>query len=86
MRLNNEDVGIPETWVHPTYWLNTWKEIYLFKVDPINERFMWGKSACPTKLVAPNHHIPIDRPKKKKRIFVTEDDVDRVSIKWKSIT
>ncbi|CAI9294805.1 unnamed protein product [Lactuca saligna] len=25
MRLNNENVGIPETWVHPTYWLKTWK-------------------------------------------------------------
>ncbi|CAI9268897.1 unnamed protein product [Lactuca saligna] len=27
MRKNNKDVGLPESWVHPTYWLKTWKEI-----------------------------------------------------------
>ncbi|KAL4555306.1 hypothetical protein LXL04_037922 [Taraxacum kok-saghyz] len=65
MRRNNEAVGIPETWVHPTYWLKTWKEMYAFKVAPINGRLMWEKSVCPTKLLPPKHHVPIGRPKKR---------------------
>ncbi|CAI9265818.1 unnamed protein product [Lactuca saligna] len=44
MRLNNENVGILETWVHPIYWLKTWKEMYVLKVEPINGRFC-GKKA-----------------------------------------
>lgn len=65
MRLNNENVGIPETWVHPTYWLKTWKEMYVFKVEPINGRFLWEKSTCPTKLIPPKYRVPIGRPKKR---------------------
>ncbi|XP_052626741.1 uncharacterized protein LOC128133382 [Lactuca sativa] len=84
MRLNNENVGIPETWVHPTYWLKTWKEMYVFKVETINGRFLWEKSTCPTKLVPPKYRVPIGRPKKKKRRSATEDD--GVYTKWKSIT
>ncbi|XP_052621717.1 uncharacterized protein LOC111896686 [Lactuca sativa] len=82
MRLNNENVGIPETWVHPTYWLKTWKEMYVFKVEPINGRFLWENSTCPTKLVPPKYRVPIGRPKKKRRRSATEDD--GVSTKWKS--
>nr|KAJ0193396.1 hypothetical protein LSAT_V11C800390380 [Lactuca sativa] len=44
IRLNNENVGIPKTWVHPTYWLKTWKEMYVFKVEPIMGDFC-GKKA-----------------------------------------
>lgn len=85
MRLNNEEVGIPETWVHPTYWLKTWKEMYSFKVAPINGRSMWEKSPCPTKILPPKHHVPIGRPKKKRRRSATEGDGDRVSTKTKSV-
>ncbi|KAL7609105.1 hypothetical protein Lser_V15G13262 [Lactuca serriola] len=74
MRRNNENVGIPETWVHPTYWLKTWQEMYSFKIEPINGRMMWAKSTCPTKLLPPKHHVPIGRPKKKRRRSATEDD------------
>nr|KAJ0215940.1 hypothetical protein LSAT_V11C300136200 [Lactuca sativa] len=74
MRRNNENVGIPETWVHPTYWLKTWEEMYSFKIEPINGRMMWAKSTCPTKLLPPKHHVPIGRPKKKRRRSATEDD------------
>ncbi|CAI9269138.1 unnamed protein product [Lactuca saligna] len=84
MRLNNENVGIPETWVHPTYWLKTWKEMYVFKVEPINGRLLWEKSTCPTKLIPPKYRVPIGRPKKKRRRSATEDD--GVSTKWKSVT
>nr|KAJ0209902.1 hypothetical protein LSAT_V11C400164130 [Lactuca sativa] len=58
MRLNNENVGIPETWVHPTYWLKTWKEMYVFKVEPINGSIV--------SLLADQ--------KKKRRRSATEDD------------
>ncbi|CAI9287725.1 unnamed protein product [Lactuca saligna] len=68
MRLNNENVGIPETWVHPTYFLKTWKEMYVFKVEPINGRFLWEKSTCPTKLIPPKYRVPIGKPKKVKKI------------------
>nr|KAJ0204775.1 hypothetical protein LSAT_V11C500294470 [Lactuca sativa] len=64
MRLNNENVGILETWVHPAYWLKTWKEMYFFKVEPINGRFLLEKSTCPTKLIPPKYRVPIGRPKK----------------------
>nr|KAJ0190757.1 hypothetical protein LSAT_V11C800394080 [Lactuca sativa] len=74
MRRYNENVGIPETWVHPTYWLKTWQEMYAFKIEPINGRMMWAKSPCPTKLLPPKHHVPIGRPKKKRRRSATEDD------------
>ncbi|KAJ9566565.1 hypothetical protein OSB04_002531 [Centaurea solstitialis] len=66
MALNAQQVDLPETWVHPTYWLTTWKDMYSFKVEPINGRAYWPKSGCPTTLVAPNHHKQIGRPKKKK--------------------
>lgn len=48
-----------EQWVHPIYWLDTWKEMYQYKVDPINGRSMWPKSKCPTKLLPPKHHTQV---------------------------
>nr|KAJ0218808.1 hypothetical protein LSAT_V11C300133950 [Lactuca sativa] len=53
MRRNSENVGVPETWVHPTYWLKTWQEMYAFKIEPINGSMMCAKSTCPTKLLPP---------------------------------
>ncbi|KAL6499420.1 hypothetical protein OROHE_026083 [Orobanche hederae] len=49
MRRNNRKVGIPETFVHPCYWLSTWKDMYSFKIGPINGRPMWMKSPCARK-------------------------------------
>ena len=40
MRKNKQNIGLPEEWVHSTYWLKTWKEMYSFKVKPINGRIM----------------------------------------------
>lgn len=67
MRKNSKDVGIPETWVHEVYWLKTWKQMYSFKIEPINGRSMWEKSVCPTTLVPPKHRVKIGRAKKKRR-------------------
>ncbi|KAI3503301.1 hypothetical protein L1887_31741 [Cichorium endivia] len=74
MRKNNREVGIPETFVHPCYWLSTWKEMYTFKIDPINGKNMWVKSPCPTTLLPPKHRVTIGRPKKKRRQSAFEKD------------
>nr|KAJ0217465.1 hypothetical protein LSAT_V11C300152520 [Lactuca sativa] len=66
------NVGVPEEWVHATYWLKTWKEMYSFKIEPINGRRMWEKFPCPTTLLPPNHHVPIGRPRKKRRKSAVE--------------
>ncbi|KAL4590452.1 hypothetical protein LXL04_003382 [Taraxacum kok-saghyz] len=42
-----EHVGELYTYVHKVYWLDIWKEMYSFKVDPIKARAMWPKSDCP---------------------------------------
>ncbi|CAI9261781.1 unnamed protein product [Lactuca saligna] len=67
MLKNKEIDKIPEDWVNRTYWLETWKNMYSFTIQPINGRNMWEKSTCPTTLLPPKHHVPIGRPKKKRR-------------------
>nr|KAJ0193176.1 hypothetical protein LSAT_V11C800447490 [Lactuca sativa] len=79
MRRNNENVGIPKMWVHPTYRLKTWEEVYAFKIKPINGRMMWTKSYCPIQLLPPKHHVPIGKTKKKRIRFDTKDDSAGVS-------
>ncbi|CAI9303784.1 unnamed protein product [Lactuca saligna] len=69
---NNEKVGELYTYVHKVYWLDRWKEMYSFKVEPIKGRAMWPKSDCPTTLVPPPHKKAIGRPKKKRRITIEE--------------
>ncbi|KAL4556229.1 hypothetical protein LXL04_038873 [Taraxacum kok-saghyz] len=53
---NREVCGEPEEWVHDCYKLHTWKEMYKYKVEPINGRNMWEKSQCPFTLTHPKHH------------------------------
>ncbi|CAI9300523.1 unnamed protein product [Lactuca saligna] len=67
MLKNKEIDKIPEHWVNRTYWLETWKNMYSFTIQPINGRNMWEKSTCPTTLLPSKHHVPIGRPKKKRR-------------------
>lgn len=74
MRKNDKHVGIPETYVHECYWLSTWKEMYSFKVNPINGKSMWEKSNCPTTLLPPKHRATIGRPKKKRKKSAVEFD------------
>nr|KAJ0212320.1 hypothetical protein LSAT_V11C400182410 [Lactuca sativa] len=51
MMRNDVAIGISETFVHECYWLSTWRNMYSFKVDPINGRRIWMKSPCPTTLL-----------------------------------
>lgn len=60
-------MDIPETWVHQVYHLRTWKDVYEYKLFPINGRPMWPKCNVPTTLTPPVHHKPVGRPKKKRK-------------------
>ncbi|GJU41017.1 mutator type transposase [Tanacetum coccineum] len=64
---NDNDVGIPEDWVHDSYKLATWKAIYSHKVNPVNGRELWSKFDCPTTLLPPKIHPQIGRPPKKRK-------------------
>ncbi|XP_023755998.1 uncharacterized protein LOC111904468 [Lactuca sativa] len=90
MLKNKEIDKIPEHWVNRTYWLETWKNMYSFTIQPINGRNMWEKSTCPTTLFPPKHHVPIGRPKKKRRrsAMEVEDLVkgNQLSREQKSVT
>lgn len=61
---SGKETELPETYVDPVYTVARWKEVYNYKIYPINGRTMWPKSAVPTTLTAPYHHKPIGRPKK----------------------
>lgn len=72
MAENGLDVGIPEDWVHPAYNLETWKQMYSFKIQPTNGSTMWHRSNCPTKLLPPLHHTQVGRPRKKRKKSLDE--------------
>ena len=40
---NDMDVGLPESWVHKSYTLETWKEVYSFKVNPVQGPHFFGE-------------------------------------------
>ena len=61
---NGKVVERVEHWVHQCYWLSTWKKMYAVKVDPINSKDMWHKSACPTTITPPTHHKQAKSTKK----------------------
>ncbi|GJX86357.1 hypothetical protein Tco_0337131 [Tanacetum coccineum] len=70
MAANRVVVGVPETWVHPCYRLDTWKEVYSHHINPIKGKIMWPKSNIPTIILPLNHHPQVGRPpKKRKRSF-----------------
>nr|KAJ0217988.1 hypothetical protein LSAT_V11C300147840 [Lactuca sativa] len=74
---NGEQVGELYTYVHKVYWLETWKSMCSFTVDPIKGRSMWPKSDCPTTLTPPPHHKQPGRPKKKRRQTADEKSVSQ---------
>ncbi|KAJ9560388.1 hypothetical protein OSB04_005548 [Centaurea solstitialis] len=72
MASNGAEVGIPELWVHEVYWLDTWKKMYSFHLQPINGPKMWRKVDYPLKVIPPTHHKPVGRPKKKRQKSIAE--------------
>jgi hypothetical protein len=78
MTINGQQVGALHTWVHPIYTMERWKEVYSYKVNPINGKAMWSKSEVPTTIVPPNHHKQVGRPKKaRKRSAVEMEDMTK---------
>ena len=91
MALNNQDVGLPEEWVHPCYRLDTWKKVYSFHVKPIRGPVHWPKCNVPTILLPPIHQPQIGRPRKARRKSRTEKDISimkdgKISRKHKTVT
>ena len=64
--------GLPEEWVHPSYRLNTWKEQYSHKINPICGKHLWVKHDWPSTLIPPKEHPQIGRPPKKRKKSVVE--------------
>ncbi|GKE29794.1 mutator type transposase [Tanacetum coccineum] len=72
MAENGLEPGIPETWVHQSYWLKPWEEMYRFKINPCNGPDLWPSSDSPIILTPPDYHTPIGRPPKKRKKSVAE--------------
>ncbi|XP_071726999.1 uncharacterized protein [Rutidosis leptorrhynchoides] len=70
---NSGDVGIPEKWVNPIYFLDTWKRTYAFTINPINGRSMW-KEPTANKLLPPIIVPQAGRPKKNRRKGIDENE------------
>nr|GEV19618.1 zinc finger BED domain-containing protein RICESLEEPER 2 [Tanacetum cinerariifolium] len=66
MEINGLEPGIPESWVHETYWLKTHEEMYSYKINPCNGPDMWPQSNTSITLTLPNYKPPIGRPQKKR--------------------
>ncbi|GJV21255.1 hypothetical protein Tco_1370275 [Tanacetum coccineum] len=58
--------------VLPVHWLTTWKEMYKFKINPVNGPQGWKKSDVPTTIIPPKPHPQIGRPPKKRKKSAAE--------------
>nr|GEX70558.1 hypothetical protein [Tanacetum cinerariifolium] len=72
MAENGLEPGIPESWVHPRYWLVTWEEMYRFKINPCNGPDLWPPSNSPITYTPPEYHKPAGRPSKKRKKSAVE--------------
>ncbi|GKD92669.1 mutator type transposase, partial [Tanacetum coccineum] len=72
MTENGLELGIPESWVHHSYWLATWEEMYRFKINPCNGPDLWPPSDSPITYTPPEYHKPASRPSKKRKKSVAE--------------
>ena len=72
MGSNGLVVAIPETWVHSSYWLKTWQQMYSYKISCVNGPEHWPNYQALIKLLPPVHHPQIGRPQKKRRKSVIE--------------
>ena len=69
---NGIETGIPESYCLPVHWLTTWKEMYKFKINPVNGPQGWKKSDVPTTIIPPKPHPQIGRPPKKRKKSAAE--------------
>ncbi|GKF32396.1 hypothetical protein Tco_0102194, partial [Tanacetum coccineum] len=57
MASNGMDTRIPESYCYPCQWLSTWKEMYKFKINPVNGPQAWKKLDVPTTIFPPKPHL-----------------------------
>ncbi|KAJ0946197.1 putative transcription factor interactor and regulator CCHC(Zn) family [Helianthus annuus] len=69
---NGGRVGALESWVHPVHTMERWKEVYSFRVNPINGRTLWTRVNAPTTITPPKHHTQVGRPKKLRKRSAVE--------------
>ena len=63
---NRQETGLPETWVHPCYRLETWKQVYSYKIMPIRGPKMWPRCDVPSTIIPPVHKSQPGRPRKQR--------------------
>nr|XP_043608953.1 uncharacterized protein LOC122580870 [Erigeron canadensis] len=86
---NEGTIQSPESFVNHVYWLQTWKRMYSFKINPVRGRLHWPKSKWLITITPPKHKNPIGRPKKKRRQsavdlqIIKEDRISRAGAKLK---
>ncbi|GJX80355.1 mutator type transposase [Tanacetum coccineum] len=90
MAANRMEVGLPESWVHPCYRLETWKQVYSHHINPIRGKIMWPKCPIPTTILPPNQHPQVGRPTKARKKSDGEDikmvNNGKLSRKSKTVT
>ncbi|KAM0039326.1 putative transcription factor interactor and regulator CCHC(Zn) family [Helianthus debilis subsp. tardiflorus] len=52
--------------------MERWKEVYSFRVNPINGRTLWTRVNAPTTITPPKHHTQVGRPKKLRKRSAVE--------------
>ncbi|GKE94328.1 hypothetical protein Tco_1579183, partial [Tanacetum coccineum] len=86
---NVMDVGTPEDWVHDSYKLKTWMNVYSHKVNPVNGRDMWAKFECLTTLLPLKVNPQIGGPPKKRKKSKGEIEMvegNKLTRKGKTVT
>nr|GFA27263.1 hypothetical protein [Tanacetum cinerariifolium] len=58
---NAEETAILESYCQQVHWLSTWKDMYLFKVNPCNGHAFWEKSTISNTIVPPKIHPQIGK-------------------------
>ena len=67
MATTNADVGLPESWVHSSYWVKTWAKQYSHTINPLNGKNLWIKHPSPYTIIPPKIHPQIGRPPKSRK-------------------
>lgn len=86
---NGSDVGTPEDWVHDSYKLQTWHDVYSFKINPVACRQFWAKFKSPTTMIPPKSVPKIGRPTKKRKKSAGEIEMvkeGKLTRKGKTVT
>ena len=90
MAANNMEVGLPESWAHPCYRLETWREVYSHHINPIRHKSLWPKCAIPTTILPPKYHPQPGRPPKARKKSAGENipmvDTGKLSRRSKTVT